>query len=265
MNVSRAREILELPYDFDETTLKRNYKLLAMKYHPDKNKDPDSSERFKEISAAHNFLLKNHNNQDNNHQVFTNIFKTFTESFVFKRFTKNEYTINLTAKEYFTGATKYIYTQSDCNCEKKMCENCTGCGFGLSGLCMECTGDGYTQGCVQCQDNPKPVKIGPKPKQEIFYPNVGKIKIIIDSPYFLKNGTLYYTYDISLKQSLTGFNLTFKDPFDQMHEIVTTRVVKSNDGYRLICNDIPLVLVFNVVYPKELSRDIIETLKELDF
>ena len=262
MNVSKAREILELPINFDETALKRKYKLLAMKYHPDKNKDPDSSERFKEINAAHDFLLKN---REDTSQVFTNIFKTFTESFVFKRFTKNEYLVNLTAKEYFTGATKYIYTQTDCNCEKKVCQNCTGCGFGMSGVCMECTGDGYTQACIQCQDNPKPVKIGPKPKQEIFYPGVGKIKIIVESPYFLKNGNLYYTYDISLKQSLTGFNLTFKDPFDQNHEIKTTKIVKSNDGYRVLCNEIPLVIIFNVIYPKELPKNIVDALNHLDF
>ena len=38
MNIFKAREILELPVQFDEKLLKQNYKRLAMKYHPDKNK-----------------------------------------------------------------------------------------------------------------------------------------------------------------------------------------------------------------------------------
>lgn len=51
---SRYYEILEVETDASEHEIKRAYRKLAMKYHPDKN--PDEGERFKEISHAYEIL-----------------------------------------------------------------------------------------------------------------------------------------------------------------------------------------------------------------
>ncbi len=56
-------EVLGLPRDADEKAIKKAYKRLAMKYHPDRNKDPDAEEKFKEIARAYAVLSDPHKRQ----------------------------------------------------------------------------------------------------------------------------------------------------------------------------------------------------------
>ena len=57
MDINSAREILELPYNFSLNQLKKNYRILALKHHPDKNNSSDeSSKKFQEINGAYVFL-----------------------------------------------------------------------------------------------------------------------------------------------------------------------------------------------------------------
>ena len=48
--------ILELPKECLETDIKKAYKKLAFKYHPDKNKSDDAESKFREISEAYDIL-----------------------------------------------------------------------------------------------------------------------------------------------------------------------------------------------------------------
>ena len=45
-------EVLGVEKNADDQTIKRAFKRLAMKYHPDRNKEPGAEEKFKEINEA---------------------------------------------------------------------------------------------------------------------------------------------------------------------------------------------------------------------
>ena len=58
MNFNKAIHILELPHHFTEEELRKSYYKKALRYHPDKNKEDDAEEKFKEINLAYHFLQK---------------------------------------------------------------------------------------------------------------------------------------------------------------------------------------------------------------
>lgn len=49
-------EVLGVPRDVDAKAIKAAFRALALKYHPDRNKEPGAEERFKEIAEAYAIL-----------------------------------------------------------------------------------------------------------------------------------------------------------------------------------------------------------------
>lgn len=50
-------KILEIDKSATESEVKKAYKKLAFKYHPDKNKSPDAESKFRDISEAYDILM----------------------------------------------------------------------------------------------------------------------------------------------------------------------------------------------------------------
>lgn len=71
MNIIDYYNTLDLKPGASKDDIKLAYKRLAIKYHPDKNSDPDAEEKFKKISEAYQYLINNSsyntsNNSSNN-------------------------------------------------------------------------------------------------------------------------------------------------------------------------------------------------------
>jgi len=49
--------VLEIPNFSDQAVIKKAYRKLSKKYHPDVNKDPFASSYFLKINEAYNFLI----------------------------------------------------------------------------------------------------------------------------------------------------------------------------------------------------------------
>lgn len=70
MNYKKAIKILDIDGNFDYKILKTRYYMKALRYHPDKNDEPNAEEKFKEISEAYNYLNKyiNSKNKESYHE-----------------------------------------------------------------------------------------------------------------------------------------------------------------------------------------------------
>ena len=86
-------EILELEKDCSRDDIKKKYKKLALLYHPDKNKDEGSSDKFMKITEAYNTLFdeekrKNYDlygtkeDFDDPFETFNNIFNEHLSNFM---------------------------------------------------------------------------------------------------------------------------------------------------------------------------------------
>lgn len=144
-------DVLGLTPDATPDEIRRAYKTMAFKYHPDKNKQPGAEDRFKKITYA-NEILSNPEKKD--------IYDRYGEEGLNSGFGDNDmdpmaellrkmhqpqrnpvmqmpYEISL--EEYFTKKFVTIPVHRDIRCE-----SCDGTGFsdGKPHLCAQCNGTG---------------------------------------------------------------------------------------------------------------------------
>ena len=159
-------DILNVTKNADENEIKKSYKKLAMKWHPDKNTENknESEKKFKEISEAYQVLsdpqkreiydnygeegLKNNNDMRQNHfnspdDIFQMFFGNMRSPFENHFFQKNRkvdtkvVNIPITLKELYNGSKKKITLKI-----KNICNKCNGNGGLNFKVCHDCNGIG---------------------------------------------------------------------------------------------------------------------------
>ena len=81
-----AYEYLELEQNtkLDYKTIKKQYHIKALKYHPDKNKSDNATEEFQKIQKAYNIILEEQGHKNNNNIQFESNYKDVLLSFLNK-------------------------------------------------------------------------------------------------------------------------------------------------------------------------------------
>lgn len=162
-------EILGVSKDASEDELKSAFKKAAIKFHPDRNKEPNAEEKFKELNAAYQVLSdkdKRHNYDNFGHENgnfssggidfggfdindFFSRFSDFDNLFGGTKATKNnkqsqrsviERNIQITFKESLFGCKKELSVKVPTNCEP-----CKGTGLtdrSKKEICKQCKGRG---------------------------------------------------------------------------------------------------------------------------
>ena len=187
MNVAEAKKILELPEVYDLELLKKNYKRLAIKYHPDKFSG--DSNIFIKIKDSYNLLVNSLNGNSINFNIqqhqemdiesifreiigninimhaslkpiriikidpFTfNNFNLFNNVQQFQNKVNNNEVIEISIKEYIQGFTIPFNKSSECKCEPIYCKKCMCLGYLGFNVCMECLGKGFYNDCGVCKN-----------------------------------------------------------------------------------------------------------------
>lgn len=164
MNLTEAYKILELSPDASEEDVKKQFRKLAAKYHPDVNKDIGAEEMSKKISEAYNFVKNppqassfgtttsyayyHHSNPNidfNNINDFFDSFIKGSRPHIYSSKTNSTFkqpvniSIILTFVEAVLGSTRSITLD-----RVARCQSCFGKGFILYDECLDCSGRGFS-------------------------------------------------------------------------------------------------------------------------
>lgn len=156
MSEESPYDILGLDIDATEEEIKKTYRKLAKKWHPDKNKDPQAELQFKKINQAYETLTKIDPNDIYTFDI-DSILETLFESDKPIKNSKTNLnilkTISLTLEELYNGTSKTILYQRQIinpNIPNSKCTTCKGLGkiHNLSNIfklesCNVCYGIGW--------------------------------------------------------------------------------------------------------------------------
>ncbi|MFU2488305.1 DnaJ C-terminal domain-containing protein [Thauera sp. WH-1] len=145
-----AHELLGLQPGATRPQIKRAFRHLAMRWHPDRNTDPHAVEHFKALRQAHDALLAALLDQPSGHQRAHA--DPAEDAPTPARGADRLQTLEISFEDAFLGVPKDVCVRSP-----RSCSQCNGSGlerFSVSRLCEPCRGSGRLRsdsGLVRCR------------------------------------------------------------------------------------------------------------------
>ena len=248
-------EILGISKNSDDNEIKRSYKKLAIKWHPDKNPDNkvEAEKKFKEISEAYQVLsdpqkkelydthgedgLKNQSNMRQHHFNGTDdIFKMFFGNNSIQKTQTKIVNIPFTLKESYNGSKKKITLKL-----KSICNNCNGIGGINIKICNNCNGLGISTvnrmigpGMMQRIQTTCQVCSGTKRISEKICNECNGNKCKVDEKEFI----LILEQGIENDDTISFINLGDELPNEERGDLIFVFKEEKNDNFTRIGNDI---------------------------
>lgn len=160
--------ILGVKKSATDADIKKAYKKLALKWHPDKNSEAGAAEKFKQLSEAYNVLSNQRQQYDQlGHDAFkgvaqqpppppptSNMFDILFPGVAANRAKANKgpnvsFTINVTLKELYNGCVKRIKVARDVICARCHGSGLSGASMLTNICCSVCQGQGVKIQTVQ--------------------------------------------------------------------------------------------------------------------
>lgn len=284
--------LLGIDKSANDETIKKAYRTLALKWHPDKNKNPGAEDKFKQISEAYDVLSDKQKrksydrgdrnifrgNMGSNHaeQIFKQVFKNGGFSFSFQSFGGGSFNVQQsfrsTSVETITREIKV--TLEDLYTEKVKTMNI------VKQKQIHNTGE------IVESNNELTIELKPwwKDGTKVTFKNVGNeipgkpqqnivfvVRILPHSKFQRDNNNLIYTMNITIGESLYGFSkqITLLDgnvadvSVDQCCPPNGTVIIEDK-GLKNKDNTYGNLLVkYIIMYPKQLTDEQKIKLKEI--
>lgn len=271
--MSSPWEVLGVPPNSDEATVKKAYKKLAMKYHPDKGGDP---EEFKKIQSAYDKIIKGEPEPE---QQNFDPFSMFGQFFQSVNVQKQLHDIHVKLEVAYKGHEINLKVSDNEACVSCRCDVCKGKGniqLGpFSQMCPKCNGS-KARGCSSCNNRgfvetvsnyTVHIKPGTPNGTVIHVCDKFDVRIIVDpdTVFELDGIDLIYTVNMTFKESLVG--KTFVVPHLSGNFEYTSKFIKPTKKYIVkgkgLSKDGNLIFKFVIDYPDKFTDEQIEALKHI--
>lgn len=156
MDLKTAYSILDISQSASQDEVKKKYRELTKKYHPDVNKEDGIEEKFKQINEAYQCIVSGKSTNKSFPNKYRNPFDAFNNQYRSIDLSNVDCNITISFKESVLGCRKDVKFV-----RKGKCNNCNGQGYyNLNNGCTTCNGKGqivsrqgnmiFTQTCPKC-------------------------------------------------------------------------------------------------------------------